>query len=494
MSKDAGASRGPTPETLRQTGAVALGLTAGLSFFSAPIVTVAAVSLRPMDLPLLVAITAWALLRIQRVRSGARAAGASRGAFAGYDRLMAASALVFGFIVVASAVWVTITEGGGISAVVSSARVVETIVVGVLAGVAVRNRTSLATTVRAMLGGVTGLLVVNAVGVMLAPGVAAALGVTLGPNGKAFIGPAAVAAIIASLLFREWPVWNRILLALLAVVGLLSVSSITAYLVLTVVVAALSGLQIAPEGSLRRVVGAATVGFVVTGALSYIALTEVRPGALPSLDVAAQLVPEAGPSSDGHVSGTGAARGGLSGQAEDRRVTEPDGAVAGATVLHRAILAYTAIQVFATEPVTGVGWTRGADREIVGDPSIAAAAREAFPGAWATLFTDEAPTGAHNAVLQALAELGIVGTVPLVVLLLASVGLAARGLYRHEVQRATDLHLFVLGSVLIAVGFLMTNGLFPGQPETVVWAWAAGCAAGRAGADSARSEVATGAA
>lgn len=455
--------RSGAPFDGRSLAAFALGLAAGLSFFNAPLVTAAGVSVRPLDLGFVVAATLWILLRSGGVASSSSETRTPAMAEpSALRRTVLASAVGFGAIVLLSASWVALSDDGRVSALVSAARVIQTVVVGFLGWGIVHRERDLVATSWGVLSGALGLLVVNAVGVMLAPGVARALGVTLGPNGKAFIGPAAVMAIVASMLVRRGPVWGRVLLGAAGVVGLLSIASITAYLVLIVVVSAVTAFRAATDGTLLRIVSATLVSFVVTTSLSYLALTQVRPDALPSRDVAAQLAP-----STEEV------------QLERPRAVQPDRAVPGATVLHRAVLAYTALKVFATEPVTGVGWTRGADPDIVGDPSIVSSAKDAFPDAWATLFTDMVPSGPHNAVLQALAELGLVGSVPLVVLFGASILLAARSISGRAGGRASEPRLFVFACALLSVGFLMTNGLFPGQPETVVWAWATGCAARR---------------
>lgn len=455
------------PPVLRRVPAVAVGLTAGLSFFNAPLVTLGSVSIRLLDLALLVAVMSW-LMAGRRSGPPTAEVRETRTSITSRE-VVAASAVAFSLVVVLSATWVALSGGGRLSSVVSAGRVIESVFLGAVSWRVVRSEQDFVRTTRAVVGAAGGFLLINALGITLFPEVAAAAGVTLGPYGKAFIGPAAVIAVLAAFLLRDVQVWLRVALVALAAIGLISIASITAYLVFIVVVSAVTGLRAAATGSALKIVRAVVTAFVITASLSYLALTEIRPDAFPSWEVATQLLP-----------------GFQDGGSQDQRVLQPEGPVAGATVLHRAILAYTAIQVFVDRPVTGVGWTRGADPEVVGDPAIVESAKEAFPGAWATLFTDTVPSGAHNAVLQALAELGVVGALPLVALMLASAILAARGTNRLPASSERNHRLFVFGCVLLCVGFLMTNGLFPGQPETAVWAWATGTAASRARTGSPR--------
>jgi O-antigen ligase len=205
----------------------------------------------------------------------------------------------------------------------------------------------------------------------------------------------------------------------------------------------------------RRVAHAA-LAITLTIAFAGIGLRALRPDALPS-NLASPL------------------------DVKTEHKTAPGGPtkkVHGATVLHRAILMWTAAEVFFDHPVVGVGWTRSDAREVVTSPGVLQPVKRRFPQAWRGLFADAGPVGAHDALLQVLADLGIVGGIPFaaVVALALALGLLEAWPDDGSSRRVQDARLAVLTVLLVMVGTLVTTGLFPGQPETNLLAWGLGLA------------------
>jgi hypothetical protein len=136
--------------------------------------------------------------------------------------------------------------------------------------------------------------------------------------------------------------------------------------------------------------------------------------------------------------------------------------------VQRSLLAYIGLRIFVDHPVVGVGWQGSEELEnyspYLGDAHrrYPSAPEEAFPSpahAW----------GVQNAYLQALADLGVVGLVLLLVLLGGGVVLGARAATRAP----PDVLLPAIAGplwLLVAVGVWNGEGLVAGIPlDALTW-------------------------
>jgi CBS domain-containing protein len=109
--------------------------------------------------------------------------------------------------------------------------------------------------------------------------------------------------------------------------------------------------------------------------------------------------------------------------------SKPKPQVDVASYVHRSLLAYIGIRMFADHPVIGVGWQGSEELENYG-PYLADARRR-FPEEPAVAFpSPEHAWGVQNAYLQTLTDLGIVGFAALVAVFVAAVGLGVRAALR----------------------------------------------------------------
>lgn len=134
----------------------------------------------------------------------------------------------------------------------------------------------------------------------------------------------------------------------------------------------------------------------------------------------------------------------------------------------RAMLARAGWEVFAQEPILGAGWRASSLPEVIGRVDIGTVLRDEFPTLPPHYFPDVTPTSVHNAYIQILAELGVVGALAVALLLVAVLRLNAqvRGRFPSG-SRAAHLARFP-GLALVAVAiWFNTNPVFGGQVETV---------------------------
>lgn len=138
------------------------------------------------------------------------------------------------------------------------------------------------------------------------------------------------------------------------------------------------------------------------------------------------------------------------------------------TYTQRTLLAYIGWRIFLDHPVVGVGW-EGSTEEWAYGPQLAAAHRE-FPNAAPLSFpSPRHPWGVQNAYVQALSDLGAVGAVLFVGLLLACLVLAARRALRAPPERAL-VGLLAVCWLLVATGTLAAIGLIAGLPtDGLLW-------------------------
>lgn len=149
---------------------------------------------------------------------------------------------------------------------------------------------------------------------------------------------------------------------------------------------------------------------------------------------------------------------------------------------HRIVLGAAGLELFRGDPVIGVGWRRSSSPDVIGSTEVADALRSRFEAAPNDFFPDVDPGSVHNAYIQILAELGLVGFV-LFVAAIVNVGLGIRALLARCVAPLGTwraVRFFALGLILVAVWW-NDNPIYGGQTETIVLAVSLGCISALAG-------------
>jgi O-antigen ligase len=135
----------------------------------------------------------------------------------------------------------------------------------------------------------------------------------------------------------------------------------------------------------------------------------------------------------------------------------------------RIILGATGLEIFAHNPIIGVGWRESSSPAVTGDREIATAIRRKFPNARPIFYPDVTPGSVHNTYVQVLADLGLIGFALFAAMILT----IARRVTRLLRDLGRDHELWPQASVM-ALGLLLVliwwndNPLFGGQPETVI--------------------------
>jgi len=135
---------------------------------------------------------------------------------------------------------------------------------------------------------------------------------------------------------------------------------------------------------------------------------------------------------------------------------------------HRSLLAYIGVRIFADHPIAGVGWQGSEELENYG-PYLADAHRRyphepdlAFPSpqhAW----------GVQNAYLQTLTDLGLIGFLVLVLLVVGAVALGVRAAVRAPPGAVVPAVVGLLW-LLVAAGVWNGLGLVAGIPlDALTW-------------------------
>jgi O-antigen ligase len=158
----------------------------------------------------------------------------------------------------------------------------------------------------------------------------------------------------------------------------------------------------------------------------------------------------------------------------------------------RAVLAVAGLEIAERNPVIGVGWRRSETPEVIGDPDLNRELRARFPATRNDYFPDVSPASVHNAYVQILADLGVIGLGLLLVMVvsLARSIMAALERVRRGTPEWAQLGCLAWGLVLILVWW-NDNPLYGGQTESVTPALFVGAIAGlarglRAGAPTRR--------
>jgi O-antigen ligase len=145
----------------------------------------------------------------------------------------------------------------------------------------------------------------------------------------------------------------------------------------------------------------------------------------------------------------------------------------GSSTYQRLVLGSAGLEIFARNPVLGVGWRESNSPRLLGNRAINAELRRRFPDSDPTFYPDviltRQTTSVHNTYIQILADLGMVGF-----LLLASLVWAVAVRVRNLLLRLGPGHelwpqawVMSLG-LLVMLIWLNDNPLFGGQPETVI--------------------------
>ena len=139
------------------------------------------------------------------------------------------------------------------------------------------------------------------------------------------------------------------------------------------------------------------------------------------------------------------------------------------STMHRIVLADAGLQLFAEEPLTGIGWQRTKDE--IGAPELNADLRDHYGTSVNPHFFPEVDrtTTVHNAYVQILAESGLVGFVLFLVLLVGF----AQGITRVLRDARANRDLFICARAALVLLFATMiwwndNALFGSQPETVL--------------------------
>ena len=136
--------------------------------------------------------------------------------------------------------------------------------------------------------------------------------------------------------------------------------------------------------------------------------------------------------------------------------------------VHRSLLAYIGVRIFADHPLVGVGW-QGSEEEDNYRPYLADAHRR-FPSEPAAAFpSPKHAWGVQNAYLQTLTDMGLVGFAILVALFVSGLVLGLRAAVRGPPEIGFVALLGVLW-ILVAAGVWNGLGLVAGIPlDALTW-------------------------
>jgi O-antigen ligase len=138
------------------------------------------------------------------------------------------------------------------------------------------------------------------------------------------------------------------------------------------------------------------------------------------------------------------------------------------TYTQRTLLVYVGWRIFLDHPAVGVGWNGSAEQWAY-EPYLADAHRE-FPGAPDLAFpSPEHPWGVQNAYVQALSDLGAIGTAAFLGLLATCLLVAGRRALRGPPARRI-VPLVSACWLLVAMGALSATGFVAGIPtDGLTW-------------------------
>jgi O-antigen ligase len=136
--------------------------------------------------------------------------------------------------------------------------------------------------------------------------------------------------------------------------------------------------------------------------------------------------------------------------------------------VQRTLLVYIGWRIFEDNPIGGAGWQASTEQRVYG-PYLPAAHRE-FPGTPELAFPSSAhPWGVQNAYVQAMSDLGVVGLIAFLSLLVSAVVILVRPALRAPPGVAAGALVALVWLVLVA-GVLSALGLVAGIPtDALLW-------------------------
>ena len=154
--------------------------------------------------------------------------------------------------------------------------------------------------------------------------------------------------------------------------------------------------------------------------------------------------------------------------------------------VHRSLLAYIGVRIFADHPIVGVGW-QGSEEYDNYAPYLADAHRR-FPGENPRAFpSPQHAWGVQNAYLQTLTDMGVVGFALLVALFVSGLIVGVRAARRAPPELAVPALAGILW-LLVAAGVWNGLGLVAGIPlDALTWLSFGLIAASAAGVARARA-------
>ena len=145
------------------------------------------------------------------------------------------------------------------------------------------------------------------------------------------------------------------------------------------------------------------------------------------------------------------------------------------TYAHRTLLGYIGVKIWLDHPIIGAGWQESLEPAAFG-PHLAAAHRR-FPTEPPAAFpAPEHRWGIQNGIIQAAADLGLVGLALLLATLGAAVRLALRSALERESASARPAAV-ALGWLLVSFAVLTGTGLLAGASVNTLFWIAVGLAA-----------------
>lgn len=136
--------------------------------------------------------------------------------------------------------------------------------------------------------------------------------------------------------------------------------------------------------------------------------------------------------------------------------------VSGGSFTQRLIVGYAAWLIFLDHPLWGVGWQTSWSPAVIGDPNVSVQVRQRLGELPQVLLPEENPTSVHNFYLQVLAELGIVGVIILITIVVQLIR-ACRMLLRRPSPETRGVAMQWTVILVMLGTWLNTNPLFGGQ-------------------------------
>lgn len=154
---------------------------------------------------------------------------------------------------------------------------------------------------------------------------------------------------------------------------------------------------------------------------------------------------------------------------------------ANSSTMNRVILGTAGMDIFVHHPVTGVGWQRSSDPQILAAPGVLAELHHLYPDSKDGLFPS--PTGTatvHDAYIQILAEAGLLGGLAAIVTFVAVIARIRRARFaRLPDSWDRAMAASAVATLLLVAIWWNDNPLFGAQPETVLAAFSLGLLACR---------------